>query len=126
MQYVSLGGYLIMLVSKLLYRKFMKEKIWKQPWPTQYILAKIQGKHCVRPNMVHWLYTRVIRPSIGTLVWWSKAMQQTAKIQLGRIQRTICLAIMGAEIDPHSSNGGALGADSTRSADHGRSKDGTL
>jgi ribonuclease HI len=48
--------------------------------------------------MVHWLYTRVIRPSIfhGALVWWSKAMQKTTKIQLGRIQRMACLAITRA------------------------------
>jgi hypothetical protein len=48
--------------------------------------------------MVHWLYTRVIRPSIyyGALIWWPKAMQQTIKTQLSRIQRTACLAIMGA------------------------------
>jgi len=52
----------------------------------------------LRPNMVHWLYTRVIRPSIfhGSLMWWSKAMQKTTKIQLGRIQRMACLAITGA------------------------------
>jgi hypothetical protein len=48
--------------------------------------------------MVHWLYTRVIRPSIfyGALVWWSKAMHKTTKMLLSRIQRMACLAIMGA------------------------------
>jgi hypothetical protein len=48
--------------------------------------------------MVHWLYTRVLRPSIlhAALVWWPKVKQQrTAKIQLGRIQRMACLAITG-------------------------------
>jgi len=52
----------------------------------------------LRPNMVHWLYTRVIRPSIlyGALVWWPKVIQETTKTQLGRIQRMACLAIMGA------------------------------
>jgi hypothetical protein len=86
----------------------------------------------LRPKMVHWLYTRVIRPSIyyGALVWWPKAMQQTIKTQLSRIQRTACLAIMGVmrSTPPptHSGNGGALGSDSARSADHGGSEDGTL
>ena len=48
--------------------------------------------------MVHWLYTRVIRPFIlyGSLVWWPKVMQKTTKNQLGRIQRMACLTIMGA------------------------------
>jgi hypothetical protein len=43
----------------------------------------------LRPSMLHWLYTRVIRPSIlyGALVWWSKAMHKTTKILLSRIQR---------------------------------------
>ena len=52
----------------------------------------------LRPNMVRWLYTRVIRPSIfrGALVWLSKAMQKTTKTQLGRIQRMACIAITGA------------------------------
>ena len=49
--------------------------------------------------MVYWLYTTVLRPSIfhDALVWWPKVMQKKpTKIQLGRIQRMACLAIMGA------------------------------
>jgi hypothetical protein len=48
--------------------------------------------------MVHWLYTRVIRPSIlhGALVWWPKFKQKTTKMQLGRIRRMALPAITGA------------------------------
>jgi hypothetical protein len=48
--------------------------------------------------MVHWLYTRVIRPSLlyAALVWWPKVKQKNTKIQLGRIQRMAYLAITGA------------------------------
>jgi hypothetical protein len=48
--------------------------------------------------MVHWLYTRAIRPSIlhAALVWCPKVKQKTTKIPLGRIQRMACLAITGA------------------------------
>jgi hypothetical protein len=48
--------------------------------------------------MVHWLYNRFIRPSIfsGALVWWSKVVQKTTEIQLGRIQKMACLAITRA------------------------------
>jgi hypothetical protein len=48
--------------------------------------------------MVHWLYTRVIRPSIfhAALVWWPKVKQKSTKTQLGRIQRMALLAITGA------------------------------
>ena len=80
---------------------------WKQH--LQKIINKVQTNFVVvrricvkkwglRPNMAHWLYTRVIRPSIlrGTLVWWSEVMQKTTKMQLGKIQRIACLAITGA------------------------------
>jgi hypothetical protein len=55
-------------------------------------------KQGLRPNMVHGLYTRAIRPSIlhAALVWWPKVKQKTTKIHLGRIQRMACLAITGA------------------------------
>jgi hypothetical protein len=47
--------------------------------------------------MVHWLYTRVIRPIFhAALVWWPKVKQKSTKTQLGRIQRMACLAITGA------------------------------
>jgi hypothetical protein len=48
--------------------------------------------------MIHWLYTRVIRPSIlhAVLVWWPKVKQKTTTIQLGKVQRMACLAVMGA------------------------------
>ena len=36
----------------------------------------------LRPGMVHWLYTRVIRPFIlyGALVWWPKVIQKPLKL----------------------------------------------
>jgi hypothetical protein len=48
--------------------------------------------------MVHWQYTRVIRPFIlyDALVWWPKVTQKISKIKRGRIQRMACLAITGA------------------------------
>ena len=41
------------------------------------------NKWGLRHNMVHWLYSRVIRPSIlhGALMWWPKALQKTTKTQ---------------------------------------------
>ena len=63
------------------------------------VVRRMCGKKwSVRPNMVHWLYTGVIEPSIfhGALVWWPKVIQKTTKIQLGRIQGMACLAITRA------------------------------
>jgi hypothetical protein len=52
----------------------------------------------LRPTMLHWLYTRVIRSFIlyGALIWWPKVTHKTTKTQLGRIQRMACLAITEA------------------------------
>ena len=74
-------------------------KIIRKAQTTYAVVRSICGKKWgLRPNMVHWLYTRVIRPSTlhGALVWWSKVMQKTTKTQLGRIQRMACLPITGA------------------------------
>jgi hypothetical protein len=79
--------------------------------------------------MVHWLYNRVIRPSIryGALVSWPKAMHNTTKILLSRFQRVGLLSHHGtSEINPHCSKGGIPQLDFTRSTDNGGSKDGTL
>jgi hypothetical protein len=83
----------------------------------------------LRPNTVHWLCTRVIRPSIlhAALVWWPKIKQKTNKIHLGRIQRMACLAVAGAmKSTPYCSNGGAFESDSAKSVDYGEGEDGTL
>jgi len=75
------------------------QKIIRKAQTTFVVVRSICGKKWgLRFNMVHWLYTRVIRPSIfhDALVWCYKVMQKTTKIQLGRIQRMACLAITGA------------------------------
>jgi hypothetical protein len=48
--------------------------------------------------MVHWLYTRVIRPSsfYSAFVWWPKVKQENTKTRLGNIHRMASLAITGA------------------------------
>jgi hypothetical protein len=75
------------------------QKITRKAQTTFAVIRRTCGtKWGLRLSMVHWLYTRVIRPSIyyGALVWWSKPRQKTTKTQLRRIQRTACLAITGA------------------------------
>ena len=89
------------------------QKVIRKAQPTFAVVRRICGKIWgLRPNMVHWLYTRVIRPSIlhGALVWWSKVMQKTTQTQ----------------IDPYCSNGDALESDSVGSGHHGGGEDDTL
>ena len=88
----------VILDSKLNWNQHL-QKIIRKAQTTFTIVRCICGKKWgLRTSMVHWLYARVIRPSIfyGALVWWTKVMQKTTKIQLGRIQRMVCLAITEA------------------------------
>lgn len=52
----------------------------------------------LRPGMVHWLYTRVVRPAImyAALVWWPKVTQGTTIQILSKVQRLACVSITGA------------------------------
>jgi hypothetical protein len=88
----------VTLDSKLNWNQRLQKIINKAQTTFAVVRHKFGKKWGLRPNMVHWLYTRVIRPSIlrGTLVWWSEVMQKTTKMQLGKIQRIACLAITGA------------------------------
>src|SRR5665811_1964038 len=51
----------------------------------------------LRPKVMHWIYTAVIRPGIvyGSLVWVNVVNKQTALSRLERAQRTALLCIFG-------------------------------
>jgi hypothetical protein len=51
----------------------------------------------LRPRVVRWLYTSVVRPSItyASLVWWPGCEMARVKQLLGTIQRLACLGITG-------------------------------
>jgi hypothetical protein len=88
----------VILDSKLNWNHHL-QKIIRKAVTTFAVARRMYGKRWgLRPCMVHWLYTRVIRPSIfhAALVWWPKVKQKSAKTQLGRIQRMACLANTGA------------------------------
>jgi hypothetical protein len=79
----------VILESKLNWNQNL-QKIIRKAQTTSAVVRRTYGKKWgLKPNMVHWLYTRVIRPSIlhAALVWWPKIEQKTTKIQLGRIQK---------------------------------------
>lgn len=62
---------------------------------TKRALGKTWG---FNPQIVHWLYITVVRPMIayGSLVWWPKTQQRTARIELTKLQRLACLCITNA------------------------------
>jgi hypothetical protein len=86
------------LDSKLNWNQHLKKTIRKAQTTFVAVRHTSGTKWGLRLNMVHWLYTRVIRLSIsyGALIWWSKITQKTTKTQLRRIQRMAWLAITGA------------------------------
>ena len=52
----------------------------------------------MRPKMVLWIYTAVIRPMIlyAALVWWPRTKLATTQASLRKLQRLACLAVTGA------------------------------
>lgn len=62
-------------------------------------LRRLMGKNWgLRPEMMHWMYCSVIRPSItyASAVWGAKTDQKTARSKLGSVQRLALLCITGA------------------------------
>jgi hypothetical protein len=84
----------VTLDSNLSWNQHVQKTIRKAQTTYVAIRRTFGKKWGLRPNMVHWLYTRVIH--YGASVWGPKAMQKTTKTQFGRIQRMTCLAITGA------------------------------
>jgi hypothetical protein len=91
--------YLGVILDSKLNRNQHLQKIIRKALTTFAVVRHMYGKRWgLTPSVVHWLHTRVIRPSIfhAALVWWPKVKQRSTKTQLGRIQRMACLAITGA------------------------------
>ena len=89
--------YLGVIDSKLNWNQHL-QKIISNVQTTFAVVRHIRGKKWgLRSSMVHWLYTRVIRPYFK-VPWFGgpRLCKKTTKIQLGRIQRMACLTITGA------------------------------
>jgi hypothetical protein len=73
----------VILDSKLNWNQHL-QKIIRKVETTFGVARYVHGKRWgLRPTMVHWLYTRVIRPSIfhAALVWGPKVKQKTLKFR---------------------------------------------
>lgn len=64
-------------------------------WVCSKTLGKTWG---LRPNMVHWIYSAIVRPKItyASLIWWPKINEVTAQKKLGKLQRLACISMTGA------------------------------
>ena len=64
-----------------------------------YTCKKTFGKRWgLKPYIVHWMYTAVIRPILtyGALVWWRAINTKSHISMLNKVQRLSCLSITGA------------------------------
>jgi hypothetical protein len=64
----------VILDSKLNWNQHLQKIIRKVHTTFAMVRCMYGKKWGLRPNTVHWLYTRVVRPSIlhAALVWWAK------------------------------------------------------
>jgi hypothetical protein len=77
----------VILDSKLNWNHHL-QKIIRKVVTTFAVARRMYDKRWgLRPSMVYWLYTRVIRQSIfyAALVWWPKVKKKSTKTQIGRI-----------------------------------------
>ena len=123
------GKYLgVILDSKLIWNQHLL-KIIRKAQTNFAVVRRICGKKWgLRTNMVHWLYTRVLRPPFhGALVWWPKVIQKNYKNSIRQDSKNGPSSYYGSyEIDPYCSHGGASEPASAGSVDHGGGENGTL
>lgn len=87
----------VTLDKKLTWNKHLenlKIKATKALMACKGIVGKSWG---LRPRMVHWIYTAVVRPmaTYASFVWWPKLEQKKAQQMLAKVQRLAILSITG-------------------------------
>jgi hypothetical protein len=87
----------VILDARLTWKERIEAKVRKacnMMWVCKRACGRRWG---LRPRVVHWLFTSVVRPSItyASLVWWPGCETARAKQLLGTIQRLACLGITG-------------------------------
>jgi hypothetical protein len=88
----------VILDQRLTWKEHIEAKVGKarnMMWACRRACGRRWG---LRPRVVYWLYTSVIRPSLAYafLVWWLGCDTARVKHLLGTVQRLACLGIMGA------------------------------
>lgn len=88
----------LILDSKLNWGMNLQERV-KKASVAFYACKKAIGKKWgLKPHIVHWIYTAIVRPILtyGVLVWWT-ALEKAIHIKkLTKVQRAACLGVTGA------------------------------
>lgn len=88
----------IVLDSKLSWKRNSEERM-KKALNAFYICRRTFGKRWgLRPCIIHWMYTAIIRPILtyGAVVWWEAVQTNSYLSNLNKVQRLACLGITGA------------------------------
>jgi len=88
----------IILDSRLTWREHVEVKVRKAHnllWACRRAFRAEWGLGC---KMVHWLYVAIVRPTLtfASLVWCPGCKTASTKKKLSKVQRLVCLGIMGA------------------------------
>lgn len=88
----------VILDAKLTWREHSERQIQRATasfWMCRRTFGNTWG---LKPNVIMWMYTAVIRPLItyAALVWWPRTTLASAKQRLGQLQRLACLGVTGA------------------------------
>jgi hypothetical protein len=88
----------VILDSKLSWKKQVlrvAQRAVATLWQLRRVVARTWG---LKPRVLHWLYTAVVRPRIlyGSVVWWPSLDKAYVRGSLAKLQRLACLGITGA------------------------------
>nr|XP_042904640.1 uncharacterized protein LOC122270622 [Parasteatoda tepidariorum] len=63
-------------------------------WSCRNAIGRTWG---LSPKIVYWIYSMIISPIItyGAIVWWSRTRLSSARSNLNRLQRMVCVALSG-------------------------------
>lgn len=88
----------IILDCKLNWNSHLKQIIDKATNALWLSKRTFGNKWGLRPIMIHWIYTTIIRPRItyASLVWWTKTKEKCAIQKLAKLQRLATMCTTGA------------------------------
>jgi hypothetical protein len=104
----TLSGYKLHLATEVKYLRLTLDKglTWKTQlenvinkayrafWTCKGTFGKTWG---LKPKVLHWIYIVIIRPILtyGAMAWWIRVNYNVSRMELNKLQRLACLAIMG-------------------------------
>ncbi|XP_036334756.1 uncharacterized protein LOC118745412 [Rhagoletis pomonella] len=88
----------VILDRKLTWQRNVEERAKKAITALYSCKTAIGKKLGLKPHIVHWIYTVVVRPILfyGVTVWWTSLDKSLTNSKLTKVQRAACMLITGA------------------------------